>query len=123
MSENGRQAFTLFDTFREFNDMFGVDLLPTERTFARSAFLKKGDTFQLQVEAPGFTDEEIDIGIVDRGLRVKGKSSSTGVTRSLNAIYRIPVTADTENVSAKLKNGILTIEIPTRSKETKVKIT
>jgi len=79
--------------------------------------------FLVEVDAPGYRNEEIEIGVMGSELTLKGlrtDPSAEGVTylrreRTNNEFartLRLPVDVDVEKVSATLENGVLRVILP-----------
>ncbi|HTX59710.1 MAG TPA: Hsp20/alpha crystallin family protein [Verrucomicrobiae bacterium] len=63
--------------------------------------------YEIEIAAPGFTPESIDVTIEDSVLTVRGKTEKRSFTRS----FSLPDDIDGDAVSAKLENGLLTIAL------------
>ena len=82
--------------------------------------------FTISADLPGIAPEDIEIHAENGTLTLKGqresisKEDKTGykrIERTYGNFFRrfsLPDTADTDNISAKGKNGVLTITIPKR---------
>lgn len=71
----------------------------------------------LEIKAPGYKKNEIQIEFDDRWLIVTGTSEKYG---SAEFSEFVPEGYETENASAKLEDGILEIKIPFKQKANKV---
>lgn len=90
-------------------------LLSDEDIFSDTPrFTFNGNDYVLIVEVPGFSISNLNINIVERGLKVEGSCVINGVAKSKNDIYKIPEAAESEAIEAVLNNGILCITIPKR---------
>ena len=82
---------------------------------------EEGDIYSFSIELPGFEKSEIKIITKDNYLQVKA-ASEEGKKREKSV--RLPPDADARKTAAKLKNGVLFIDIPkkqsAKSKEIKV---
>jgi HSP20 family protein len=82
------------------------------------------DKFVLDADVPGVDPKDIDITMEDGVLSVRGKRELENVEerknfrrveRSYGSFYRrfsLPETVDGNNIKAKAKDGVLTVEIP-----------
>ena len=85
-----------------------------------------GEDLVLEAELPGLTREKIDITVEDNVLTIASErpgehteSQENYQVRerwqgSFSRSFRLPNTADSENIAAKLENGVLTLRVPTR---------
>ncbi len=81
------------------------------------------DSYEISVELPGVGEKDISVEVHDGRLTVKGEKSSSEEKKGKNfyfservygkfqRVFRLPVDADTENVSASHKDGVLTVNI------------
>jgi HSP20 family protein len=124
------------------------DLFEAHRPFGRSetgflgarSFRPSADVYESQdgliisLEVPGTPREKIDITVQGTALVISGnrefhrESPNEEYVRlergfgSFRRIFELPEDADTENVHARLEQGVLTITIPRNSSQTKVTI-
>ncbi|MDH3713298.1 MAG: Hsp20/alpha crystallin family protein [Gammaproteobacteria bacterium] len=82
------------------------------------------DKFVLDADVPGVDPKDIDITMEDGVLSLRGKRELQNVEerknfrrveRSYGSFYRrfsLPETVDGNNIKAKAKDGVLTVEIP-----------
>jgi HSP20 family protein len=87
-------------------------------------FLDKTDEFVVTADLPGFTAEEIDVRVSDHTLEIDAhhdESHEEGdehylrrerAHRSLHRSMRLPTEVDADNITAKMRNGVLTLTIP-----------
>lgn len=82
------------------------------------------NAFTIEAELPGFTEEDVELGVQGDVLTLKG--SRTAETQAEGSTYhrrerwsgsfertlRLPTDIDAEKVSATLTNGVLTITLP-----------
>ena len=94
------------------------------------------DSYVFKADLPGVKEEDIDISLVGHRLRVSGKREEEEETKedtyyayernygSFTRTFTLPDTADTEHVSANLRDGVLTLVIPktTEAKGRKIQI-
>ena len=96
------------------------------------SFLKGYDTYEkdgnIVVELPvvGFTKKEIDITVEEDCIKVladSGQRDGYGFRSDIiNKRIQLPRNSDTENIQAKLKDGLLAITIPIKTKKKSIKI-
>lgn len=84
----------------------------------------EGDAFVVTIDVPGFERDEIDLRVADGTLWVEcERSDATDVDAeeylrrerrhaSVRRSVGLPAPVEPEEVSAKLRNGILTVRIP-----------
>jgi HSP20 family protein len=96
---------------------------------ALDVFEKEGK-FHVQAELPGMTDKDIEIEITDDALTISGEKRDEREVKEDN-YYRsersygsfrrqvaLPAGADTDQVEATFKDGVLKIAIPVKPAET-----
>jgi HSP20 family protein len=83
----------------------------------------RGEAYEVTVDVPGFDRSEIDARVSDHTLTVTASHDDTTdeseenyirrerSNRSLRRTIRLPETADSEAVRARLRNGVLTVTI------------
>lgn len=84
------------------------------------------DKFVLHADLPGVRPDETDVSMEDGVLTIKGEKKSKAITEkdgykrvertygSFHRRFSLPDTANSEEISAKSKNGVLEIIIPKR---------
>jgi HSP20 family protein len=121
-----RRAFELFQGNGQW---FGHDLddwLRAESELLHPVHMdltESDGNFTLRAEVPGFSAKELDITVEPRSLRIAGKrerkeekngrklSSEWCADQILRAV-ELPVDVEPAKVSAHLKDGILTVDLP-----------
>lgn len=80
----------------------------------------KDDSFELKVELAGFSKEDIDIEATEDKLTIKTKPEDRKKTFSVKLFKKI----ETEAITCKMDNGLLTVDLPKKgmSKPAKIKI-
>ncbi len=90
---------------------------------------RKDDAYEIDMELPGVKAEDIDVSVHDGALVVKGEKRSERTEEgrtyffserqfgSFQRSFRLPPDADPEAVSADHKDGVLSIRVPRRSRE------
>jgi HSP20 family protein len=100
--------FLGFDPFR---GAFGPSGLGLEITKTESGFA-------VELPVPGFKPDQIEVTLEERVLTVSGKSERRQFSRSL----LIPDEIDTENIEARVENGLLTLGLHVHPKSQPRKI-
>ena len=82
------------------------------------------DAFHVDAELPGFRRDEIDINFQDGMLSITAERKEEKTEgeqrlterryRKTSRHFRIPATVDTENVDARLADGVLHLTLPKR---------
>jgi len=91
---------------------------------------EKDDAYELSVELPGVDPENVELSADEDMLTIRAEKQRTRegkddenvrfhrVERSAGRFERslsLPVDADTDNISARFKNGVLEVSVPRRS--------
>ncbi|WP_440991806.1 Hsp20/alpha crystallin family protein [Haloarchaeobius baliensis] len=84
------------------------------------------DEFVVAVDLPGFERDEVSIRVTDHRLEIDAEHEAETeeeeehylrherTHRELHRSVRLPDEVDTENVAARMRNGVLTITLPKR---------
>ena len=120
-----------------FNDLFYNDFMPKANATAPAINVKESDKgYTVELAAPGMKKEDFDVHINDDGnLVVKLESKQEKKEEDKNTRYLrrefsyskyeqtliLPDDVDKNKISAKVDNGVLTVELP-KEEETKVKV-
>ena len=87
-----------------FDDLF----LPKESYgFSWTGRSKKSDGFEIELEVPGCTEEEVSVTVGGGMLYVTAKVRG----HDLSKTYPIPAGCDLDKVTAGVENGLLTVKI------------
>jgi len=80
-----------------------------------------GDVAKVEIDLPGFSEEEIDVVVENGVLAIHAENTERGRRRRL---FRLLDTADPESIRATLKNGVLTVSVgkSEQAKERKIEI-
>ena len=122
-----RRAFELFEGNGRWpgNDL--GDWFRAESEVSHPVHLETRESdgsFTVEVEVPGFTAKDLEINVEPRCLRIAGKRETKEEEKKGKAIRSercadqilravdLPVDVDTAKVSASLRDGILTIDLP-----------
>lgn len=125
------ERYDPFQTMREllrfdpFNDLYRLANERLATTFNPTFDLRETpDAFVLTADMPGVDEKNLDIQLTNNRLTISGKRESeeevTGETyyraeRSWGSFARtfaLPTEIDANKVSADLKNGVLTVQLP-----------
>ena len=87
-----------------------------------TSYKEKDNQFQIEIDAPGFSKKDLGVTVDEDFLNVKGKVDVGGRKRDINKKYKLPENVDKTKMSARLKNGILSITIPKKEKRKKLSI-
>ena|SRR5579871_1230202 len=122
-----RRAFEIFESNGRWNGHDLSDWLQAESELFRPVHLELAESEQaltVTAEVPGFTAKDLDVEVEANRLTIHGKhQSSTEETKGktiyseqhANEVFRsinLPAEVESSAVSATLKDGILTIELP-----------
>jgi HSP20 family protein len=119
-----------FEVFEGNGRWFGRDLdnwLRAEAELLHPVHLEMRESdgsFTVEAEVPGFTVKDLEINVEPRCLKIAGKRETKEEEKKGKAIrsewcadqilraVALPADVDTSKVSASLKDGILTIDLP-----------
>ena len=120
-----------------FNDLFYNDFMPKANATAPAINVKESDRgYTVELAAPGMKKEDFDVHINDDGnLVVKLESKQEKKEEDKNTRYLrrefsyskfeqtliLPDDVNKEQISAKVENGVLTVDLP-KVVEEKVKV-
>ena len=118
-----------------FNDFFDTDMMPRMNATAPAVNVKETDKgYVMEIAAPGLKKEYCRVSLDNEGnlnLKIEDKfehkeenKKEHYLRREINysnyeQTYVLPEDVDKEKISAKVENGILTVELPKVSKEIK----
>jgi len=126
-----------------FNDLFDMDWAPRHVATAPAVNVKESDeAFTMEVAAPGLKKEFCKVNINDEGnlvVKIENKAEQEDKANadgekthhylrrefsyaSYEQAYMLPENVDKERISAKVEDGILTIELPKLTPEQEKKI-
>ena len=120
-----------------FNDIFDSNFIPKANCTAPAINVKENDKgYVVELAAPGLKKEDFNVHINDEGnLIVKMEQKQENKEEDKNARYLrrefsyskfeqtliLPDDVDKNKISAKVENGVLTVELP-KQEETKAKV-
>jgi HSP20 family protein len=123
-------AGTMHSPFDDlFNGMWGTSMIPARgHAPAMNVYTEDDKSLVAEVEAPGFTKDEIEVNVHDGVLEIKGEKHareeeggnqkrSYMVRESHESFYRsiqLPRVADGDKVQAHFDNGMLKVTVPFR---------
>lgn len=77
------------------------------------------DSWQLEIDLPGFKRDEINIDLSEDYLHVKAETEDE--ERSFRGVvehrFRLPKDVDSSGVNARFENGVLRLSVPKRPEE------
>lgn len=124
---NPRFTSDLFDVidrnFGTFADETGGSFMP------RADVTENKDAYVIDMELPGFTENDITIDLKDRVLSIASVKKTKEEKKAEDTVcllqerrpmnfsrsFTLPDDIDSENVTASLKNGVLSISIPRKA--------
>jgi len=122
-----RRAFELFESNGRWsgNDLGNWLLAEANVLHPMPLEMRESDgSFTVEAELPGFTAKDLEINVEPRCLKIAGKRETKEEEKKGKAIRSewcadqilravdLPADVDTSKVSASLKDGILTIDLP-----------
>ena len=121
-----RRGLTRFpDELNRFFDGFSSDWDNTDTTWSPSVDIAETETeYEVKAELAGLRKEEIKISVEDNVLKLSGEKKAEKEDKDKNYHYversfghfersfRLPKDVRAEEIKAKYKNGILSVEIP-----------
>ena len=122
-------ALTLLNNFeREFSRPFFHsplrqawfgELVETRQNWLNSELLfdEKSETWNLTVEMPGVTKDQVKIDLAEQVLTVSGEKTKGFNRGKFEGRYNIPEGIDAEKISASFEDGILTVALPLSEKK------
>lgn len=82
------------------------------------------DTYEINIELPGVSSDDIELDVHDGMLSIKGEKHSEHEEKgktfffsersfgSFQRSFRLPTDTDPDKIDAEFKNGVLTIHVP-----------
>ena len=87
------------------------------------------NSYLLELEVPGFSEEDIHISLSDNRLTIAGEKEGElpegfekPATRTFSKSFRLKTAIEEEQISAVLKNGLLHLTLPKRNTLREIKI-
>ncbi|UKK47629.1 Hsp20/alpha crystallin family protein [Prevotella sp. E9-3] len=120
-----------------FNDFFDTDFMPRANATAPAINVKESDKgYTVELAAPGMTKDDFNVHINDEGnliIKMEQKNEKKEEDKSVRYLRRefsytkyeqtliLPDDVKKDTISAKVENGVLTVELP-KVVEEKVKV-
>lgn len=117
-------SFAAFDAFRRREDGVpdGLFWIPNEAA-PRVSWEDAGDHLSIVLEVPGFAEADLKVEVVRDAVTISGERRSVAPegyrtlrrergTLSFTRSYGLPVPVAADQVTATLKNGVLTLTLP-----------
>ena len=123
-----------FDSDRFFNTEPLLWQAKTEAVLPKVNVTETDNSFYLEAETPGMQDKDIGIEVHNGVLTIKGHTVNNSdkekenyhirefSSQSFERSFRLSDRVDTEQVSAKIKNGILKVDLPKHEQVKPLKI-
>ena len=104
----------------------------SETAFPKINLTETDNSFYLEAETPGMQDKDIGIEVHNGVLTIKGHTANNSdkenyhirefSSQNFERNFRLSDRVDTEQVSAKIKNGILKVDLPKHEQVKPLKI-
>jgi len=120
-----------------FNDLFDTEFMPKANCTAPAINVKENDkAYTVELAAPGMKKEDFNVHINDDGnliIKMEQKQEHKEEDKNTRYLRRefsyskfeqtliLPDDVEKNKISAKVENGVLTVELP-KVEETKVKV-
>lgn len=120
-----------------FNDFLSTGFMPKANATAPAINVKESDkAYTVELAAPGMTKEDFCVHINDEGnliVKMESKQETTEGNENTRYLRRefsyskfeqtliLPDDVDKDSISARVENGVLTVELP-KMEESKVKV-
>ncbi|MBP3767017.1 MAG: Hsp20/alpha crystallin family protein [Prevotella sp.] len=120
-----------------FNDLFDTEFMPKANCTAPAINVKENDkAYTVELAAPGMKKEDFNVHINDEGnliIKMEQKQEHKEDDKNTRYLRRefsyskfeqtliLPDDVEKTKISAKVENGVLTVELP-KVEETKVKV-
>jgi len=126
-----REVDSLFDRFF---DRSGDDQSSSAVWAPQTDLVETDENFQLRLDVPGMSKEDIDISLQNGTLTVSGERTSertadgedyVRVERAFGTFHRtftLPDAVDHENIEAAYEDGVLSIHVPKTEESTRRQI-
>ena len=91
-----------------------------QRSAPRTTLRQEKDRDIVQMEVPGYTADELNVSLEDNNLIVSGERKENGEGQKglrFSQTLRMPEKVDPSAVTAKLKDGILSLDLPKDPKQ------
>lgn len=103
---------SLWKSFDRLLEDFDRDL--TSPLFFNEKTAEDG-SFVSKVHLPGMSEKDIKVELKDGAVSVIAEKKTETTHTSVKKYFTVPKNCDTENLKAELKDGVLTISLPTKA--------
>jgi HSP20 family protein len=119
--KNSREPYALTHVFDSLLNSFDRDFeKPDFPVHSRNQVVKyreDEENFQFEISLPGYTKDEIELHLDDSTMILEAsidekKSESSFMKQSFRKSFVLPSVCDHAKIAARLKNGILEVNIP-----------
>jgi len=103
--------------FKKFNIMFGFPFENLKPTLYHVT--EKENEFEIEVSAPGHTKDTIDVGVENSKLIIEtidDKFEQSTFVKPFKIVFDVSK-FDTDEITAKVKHGILKVTVPKQTKK------
>ena len=112
------------ELFNELPMSFGKTLREDVLHFPPANITEKKDSYQIELAVPGFNKADFNVKLEDKILTISAEKKTENVSetdklvrkefshKSFKRSFTIDDKIDSQNISAKYENGILTLELP-----------
>jgi HSP20 family protein len=118
----------VFDDFRGMRDLWLPSIGIRAHRVPMMDIRDSGNSYIMEAEFPGMSKEDVEIEIVEGGLRVSAKKEEAVEEKKEGYIRRergalsfvrqlpLPEDSDTDGIKARMENGVLHMDIPKKQK-------
>jgi HSP20 family protein len=85
--------------------------------------VEKDDSYVAEFLLPGYTQQDLSVEVNENFLIIEGKKNNSEWTSDFSKKFRLPDSVSTENLQAKIENGVLKLTVPKRTESISKKIT
>lgn len=103
---------------RMLDDVFSFPVLNTDTWYTYDEVKHDKDGTKIAIAVPGFSKEDLQLSLNDNYLSLSSKLEDKKISRS----WKLSDVADTKAIKADCKNGMLTINIPVKTKSDKSRV-
>lgn len=84
----------------------------------------RGDAYEISAELPGLDEKDVEIGLSNGNLSIKGEKKQEKEERegdyylserrfgAFQRVFRVPADVDQDRIDASFRNGVLTVALP-----------
>lgn len=111
-----REIFRINNLLKDFETLMSFDDSCIRYSTSSSYLYENDGEYVIEIDAPGFSKEDISVFVEDNILYVEAQSkkdeSKHRRNRKLSKQYRLANYIDTSKISASYENGVIKISIP-----------